>query len=907
MGAAAGAEPHSTLLHLISCRPQDCQMQPDSASTCPAPDRDPARVFTNNIIVRFHAGLELDGDEVKTIVCKYPPPNVVPPVAPIFPVIQPTPPPAETLLGEVEILMIICAILFMIFLLMGMACSYFFLKKRRVKIIRRTLPSEGSEISKLSGSTLFLPRIPRAHAASTTGSEETLVSSSETIPSDYPSESPSEIHSETEEIAQQRAPSVISEPLSSVYSDAHLVIEQEVFAEAVKHKLPRPDFNVAVRIKKGPKDYELIIRRTLPSEGSEISKLSGSTLFLPRIPRAHAASTTGSEETLVSSSETIPSDYPSESPSEIHSETEEIAQQRAPSVISEPLSSVYSDAHLVIEQEVFAEAVKHKLPRPDFNVAVRIKKGPKDYELMKAQEKALTTILEREESRHSDEQASIAEAFVAREPPLEPEVLIREPPATLSARMRLREETILQEAAEETSSEASSIRPPPTPVQETFQQASIPPPPPKRSPPPPPPSDYQSEARSLSSVEFDTPVAPRPKAPELTTHVVDDRYLRTLTDTLTLEELERRSREVKELHSRPRPRAAPWDVTIQTLPGPPVGRIVSETESTSSGGDDAMSSRASERALSRISQSQYSAVGSEKPRSLYDMTEDLTREPEELRPRNWDVLIRVLSPPPIHESASDYTDEDRTRWELVETLSDEDREKWRRIITTESTLRTLLTEAVVEEDFQRIRKDTRYEKLFTPRKWDVLIRVLSTPGHDGSDTKSEDTDSSIPGRYRRQGSRAPSSRRTPSEYSDVRSRRTSRSSLVHDGADLRSVTEYTVSDYARGQSSDTEAYSEWSGPSRPRSDVGSEDHTRFSRSAQVHEERYEVRGGSSSSPWAPDGEMTVLEIPRPDYSLTIPSGTVEEEGAEIHQSTSATRTVAYSSSSWQEHQGEFRH
>jgi hypothetical protein len=36
----------------------------------------PARVFTNNIVVRFHPGLEIDGDEVITVVCRYPPPIV---------------------------------------------------------------------------------------------------------------------------------------------------------------------------------------------------------------------------------------------------------------------------------------------------------------------------------------------------------------------------------------------------------------------------------------------------------------------------------------------------------------------------------------------------------------------------------------------------------------------------------------------------------------------------------------------------------------------------------------------------------------------------------------------------------------------------------------------------------------
>lgn len=44
--------------------------------------QSPARVFTNNIIVRFHPSFEIVGDEVITIICRYPPPIVPPPVLP---------------------------------------------------------------------------------------------------------------------------------------------------------------------------------------------------------------------------------------------------------------------------------------------------------------------------------------------------------------------------------------------------------------------------------------------------------------------------------------------------------------------------------------------------------------------------------------------------------------------------------------------------------------------------------------------------------------------------------------------------------------------------------------------------------------------------------------------------------
>ena len=34
-------------------------------------------------------------------------------------------------------------------------------------------------------------------------------------------------------------------------------------------------------------------------------------------------------------------------------------------------------------------------------------------------------------------------------------------------------------------------------------------------------------------------------------------------------------------------------------------------------------------------------------------------------------------------------------------------------------------EAVVREDFERIRRDVRFEDVFEPPKWDVIIRILT--------------------------------------------------------------------------------------------------------------------------------------------------------------------------------------
>jgi hypothetical protein len=124
----------------------------------------------------------------------------------------------------------------------------------------------------------------------------------------------------------------------------------------------------------------------------------------------------------------------------------------------------------------------------------------------------------------------------------------------------------------------------------------------------------------------------------------------------------------------------------------------------------------------------------------------------------------------------------------------------------------MLTEAVVTEDFERIRRDTRFERIFEPKKWDVIIRVLAPPppmDDHNSDTRSETTVNSEPPprRFRRRPESADSrSRRSslaPVQEADIQPRglrpsgstiseRTNRSAEY----DIRSITETTVN-YAK--------------------------------------------------------------------------------------------------------------
>ena len=130
-------------------------------------------MFTNNIIMRFHPHLEWAGDEVVTIVCRYPPPIAAPPVAGL-PFIAPPVEPALTPLqkiGEADIILIICAILFLALLLLGLGFGYACLKKRRISLIKSVPPyAPPSEASTGSVMPIFDGlKIPRAHAVPLVG------------------------------------------------------------------------------------------------------------------------------------------------------------------------------------------------------------------------------------------------------------------------------------------------------------------------------------------------------------------------------------------------------------------------------------------------------------------------------------------------------------------------------------------------------------------------------------------------------------------------------------------------------------------------------------------------------------------------------------------------------------------
>ncbi|KAL1489290.1 hypothetical protein ABEB36_014215 [Hypothenemus hampei] len=682
--------------------------------------QEPQRVFTNNIVVRFHPHLEMDGDEIITIVCRYPPP--VAPVPPIPLPIQEAAVPIAALeppLKGFQILLIICGILFLSLMLLGLGCSYYCLRRRPVAIIRpfSTIGSD-SEITKLSGSSLGTLsmfeglKIPRAHApvgitGSSSGSEEgNLIS--DTLPSDYPSES----HSEVEETRSLPVSSAGSFENRAFVQDNSSFFGSEGYGHVQETIPPRaapllgkepPNFDVQVRIARSP-----------PSPSS-ISFSDSESMRTER------------------NLSTIP----------------EQLEDMSTRSVSPPVTE---RTHFTYVPELHAPP-KHVQPAPTYN---RIRR--------KQQEMA--------------DARSIAS---------------------------LNTEITDTHSVTETIDDTHHIFAAPAP------------------PPPPPIIPKQNRlTEMITPTKLEQLIAPSHK-PEITAHVVDDVFLRTITEKRTIEDIERHKRLITEFHTRAKPSVdlTKWNVTIKNHPvqeESPEWENFSDVSSASGMTltpkmeraslslppqpqiDDNKLPLNSPELVSSISPAQGRVFKDEAPSYLSTFNVPL----ENPKVPNWNVLIRVLQP--IEQEEETPVIENAETFNSQLTLSD--KMKWRQIITTESTLRTLLTEAVVKEDFERIRKDQRYEKIFEPLKWDVIIRILTplqqqkpryTKKKNDWDTRSRR--SSLPTLYEYDSDGGSSVRTITRE--PIIPRRSSRSSFKSE-ADLRSMSEVTV-DFGRPDHSDSQS------------------------------------------------------------------------------------------------------
>jgi hypothetical protein len=578
--------------------------------------------------------------------------------------------------------------------------------------------------------------------------------------------------------------------------------------------------------------------------GSEITKLSsrsGSPYPELKIPRVHPPleqhhSSSGSDGPIIS--DTLPSDYPSESQSEI----EEVDTR------SLPVSSIGSyENHGYLQESVYSENLGHiqeihamavKAPSPQFDVQVRVKRAPppppsppstcsessasESIAASRNERNNLSTIIETHEDRESILTVDSLPHVVSHTqfeytPEIHPAPKYI-PPPTASSKLNknLEEYVSLNTVSNSEFLLISNLN---------LQKKIWPEMPPQT----------RSEAHSMTeivdtthlyhtSVDIDAPDNIEPpiqisRKPLKISHV-DDAFMSTITEKRTIEEIERERRMVSEYKTRVAPPPDPkWDVRIRNYEqAGPQWEDFSDISSASG-----MTAPRVEKPLMAVPPMAYISETGEHLRSpeMVGNMKPIELPEEDKSVPNWDVLIRVLE---------DFDETHDNRYEtstniLKRNLSYEDRIKWKEIITTESTLRKMLTEAVVREDFERISRDVRYEGLFEPQSWDIIIRILAPPDdielraprkskdkRPAWDTRSRR--SSLPTLYE-YDSDGGSSVRTirgealivstqqpgPSYQYIPRSRKTSRSSYKSDNVDMRSMTEVTV-DFARQESID---------------------------------------------------------------------------------------------------------
>ncbi|XP_012283781.1 uncharacterized protein LOC105701534 [Orussus abietinus] len=831
--------------------------------------QDPQRVFTNNIVVRFHPGLEMDGDEVITIVCRYPPPFAPSPPAPPASILATPAPPliAEPALKGFQILMIICALLFLSLLLLGLGCSYMCLKRRPIRVIHRQPfgSGTGSEITKLSGSSLGNIsmfeglKIPRAHAvmhgaASSFGSEVNLVvDHSDTLPSDYPSESHSEVDEER------------SLPVSSAGS-----YDNKIF---IQHHQQQVEARMS---------GSLYSESVADAETTAITAANASRVGVPRHPVA----------------------LPIEPKFDV-----QMRVKRAPPPPPSPLPSE-SDASVALErnlttilerEECYRESVDSPMGRgvttftyvPDIHVPagspVSRQQTPPVY----------SRILRKQAERHQE----IVETTTSPVPPSPPS----SPPPAPTATILRRPRSLTSLSTE--MMEARSITEVTDATHAKYRVASILAP----TPPPPPPivpsesyqasSEHYREELHREQVEpLVEAVVARPRRPEITTHEVDDVFLRTVTEKKTIEDVERHRRQVTEYRARPDPK---WDVTIRNYPSEEVPLPPPEWEN-------------------------FSDVSSASNLTITNEPMPLTPNDHHVEP---DISIEPTYTPRVEIScrpgprdAGPETETQSPPWfalarvlepRYAAELSEDERSRWREIITTESTLRTLLTEAVVREDYELIRKDARYANLFPPAKWDVIIRILSPPAGSGSqsgrsgqrykqrgkssaewDTRSRR--SSLPTLYEYESDGGSSMRTIGQErrpaglLPGTRFRRLSSTTRGGSEADLRSMSEMTVRDFARVDRDDLTSVSSYEADSLARS----LSQPSLARSGSEFTEHWGVPAGRGLPTWTTEEPSSAETTPRVARRSVVASSTETFARAARFAGRESVVAESQRSSSW---------
>lgn len=676
--------------------------------------QEPQRVFTNNIVVRFHPGLEMDGDEIITIVCRYPPPVAPIPAGIPAPILTDVVPASvlDPPLKGIQILFIICAIMFLTLLLIGLGVSYYCLRRQPVSVVRRVIHvGSGSEITALeTGSIGSMSGLKLQHHAhilhqtqSVSGSDGAL------IPSDYPSES----NSENEEVDTGSLPTsshgsyencAFLQDASSIYSD-HYGRNQEIRATSNCEMAPK--FDIHVKVKRTP----------------------------PPLPTPLTSDT--DSNTTVSRSE-----------------------RNNLSTILESHEDARSDSVLTFESLQKTGQTKFTYT-PEQHMAPRYIKSPSIVSKISTDQQR--------NIRHNnwlENYSGNPQAFSTR--------------------------SLVSLGTEMTDTHS---------ITEIVDSSHL------------YPISCQEELEHIEPQIIVT------RKNEISSHIVDDVFTKTVTEKTTIEDVEKHKLCVTEFKTKPI-MDPNWNVTIRNYQEPYDSKWEDFSDASSASGMTSLQP-ITQMVVPTSTYIYEKDVSLQSPELVVNM-KPIDLPPEDKTVTNWDVLIRVLQDfdVPSISIATASLQGSRAVIPLTNQLSYDDKAKWKEIITTESTLRTMLTEAVIRDDFERIRADARYEKLFEPQSWEIIMRILS-PVDDAElrrsrrkkreawDTRSRR--SSLPTLYEYDSDGGSSVRTIRQEPITIttqsreslnslksRSRKTSRSSYSSNNVDYRSMTEVLV-DFAKSK------------------------------------------------------------------------------------------------------------
>lgn len=487
--------------------------------------------------------------------------------------------------------------------------------------------------------------------------------------------------------------------------------------------------------------YYCLRRTTIPvvrrlpmsmGSGSEITKLSGSSLGAIshygglKIPRAHAPLAvvhSSSESEGHQISDTLPSDYPSESHSEI--EDGDIRSLPISSAGSfenrgflQETSSIYSENYGHTQEfqagNAMAQATmvsRHPIAikessSPKFDVQVRVKRAPppppspttSDTESIATSVRDrnnLSTIMESHEDRESvitieSMPTDVAHSHFTYVPDLHQAPKHVQPPPVLSKVHRKQQETLQRQSWPEDyadgppRSDTRSMVSHGTERTDIHSVAEM--------------VDYPhrySEQTYESVVQIEqSERMPEPpivvRRPEVTSHVVDDVFLRTITEKKTIEDIEKYKRLVTEYKARPAPPVPNWDVTIRNYPNDANKQPQWENFSDVSSVSGMPLTPKMERTTLSLPPQQFineSGIKLTSPELVGNM-KPIEIPPEDKAVPNWDVLIRVLEQDDDQAvSVADDVSSVHSSHALQRQLSYDDKAKWKDIITTESTLR----------------------------------------------------------------------------------------------------------------------------------------------------------------------------------------------------------------------------